>query len=167
MRRAIAALAAALTAVMAGGCGDAPVTVSLPARILPAAIDGMTVAEDTSARSGFNVDHSLMSQGRLYVMRYSGYVYGALEVVTLKTTIDSTDIDQQQRIRSQIGTGVFQYYEVAGQWFGEQDSNDDRIFVWFPGFGATHVVEVLTLANDFPQPRAFLAATVKFQESGS
>ena len=167
MTRRWSLVGAAVAAALLAGCGEAPVSVPLPDHILPAAINGMTVAEDTQARSGFNVEHSLMSQGRYYVMRYGGYVYGALEVVSLKATIDSTDIDQQQRIRSQIGTGVFQYFEVAGQWFGEQDSNDDRIFVWFPGFGATHVVEVLTLANDFPQPRAFLAATVKFQESPS
>ncbi|MHB8718494.1 MAG: hypothetical protein ACYDAC_06345 [Candidatus Dormibacteria bacterium] len=167
MSRSMLFLAALGAAGLTAGCGEVAAATALPPRILPAAINGMTITEDTAARSGFNVDHSLMSQGRLYVMRYGGYVYGALEVVSLKPSIDSTDIDQQQRIRSQIGTGVFQYYEVAGQWFGEQDSHDDRIFVWFPGFGAAHIVEVLTLTTDFPQPRAFLAAVVRYQEIGS
>jgi hypothetical protein len=166
MSRRAGLLPALMATAALAGCGETAVSVPLPAHILPAAINGLVVDEDSAARSGFNVSDSLMSQGRLYVMRYSGYVYGALEVVSLKQTVDATDIDQQQRIRSQIGTGTFRFFQVAGEWFGEQDSTDDRIFVWFPGYGSQRTVEVLTLANDFPQPRQFLAATVKFQETG-
>jgi len=156
-----------LGAATLAGCGEAPATVGLPQRILPAALDGYVVQEDMAARTGFNLDHTLVSQGRLYTLRYQGYVYGALEIASLRSNIDGSDIDQQQRIRAQIGSGNYRFYEVEGQWIGEQDTQDDRIFIWFPDYGADNTFEIVTLTNDFSGAPRFLAGIIRYQETGT
>ena len=165
MMRMLMALGA--LALLATACGEAEAAVALPARIVPAALNGYQIEEDSVARSGFHISNSLVSQGRLFTFRFQGYVYGALEVGSLRGKVDATDIDQQQHIRQQIGSGNFRFSMVAGQWIGEQDTQDDRVFVWFPDFGAHNTFEVLTLTTDFPAAHQMIAAIIGYQETGT
>lgn len=157
----------ALFAAALAACGEVPTAVALPARIMPAALNGYQIQENAAARAGFQIAHSLAPQGKLFTLRFQGVVYGALEVGALRASIDATDVDQQQRIRAQIGSGNFRFYKVRDQWIGEQDTADDRIFIWFPDYGEHNTFEILTLTRDFPAAHQTIAAIIAYQETGT
>jgi hypothetical protein len=150
-------------ALAACGSAVAATTPQLPSRILPAAVDGYTVHEETDARSGFDVPRTQVDQGRLYTLRAQGAVYAALQVATLRADLDTTDVDVQHDIRKQLGSGSYRYYRVAGQWVADQVRPDVHLFVWFPDRNPG-VFEVLTVSNQLKDPQAFLGALVRFQE---
>lgn len=165
VRRGLGVIAAAMAVLC--GCGQSATQVSMPQHILPPVYHGLTVIEDGSAPPAFHVDSTLASDGRLWVFQSSGVIYGALQVATLKPSVDASDIDQQQNIRSQIGSSGFSYYIVNSQWVAEQDTQDEHLFVWFPHNGADGVFEVLTLTTDFPDQRSFLSGLLTYQEKGA
>jgi len=162
MRRAVLAV---LGCAVLSACGSAAAstTPQLPSRILPAAIDGYTVHEESGARQGFDVPRTQVVQGRLYTLRAQGAVYAALQVATLRADLDTTDVDTQHDIRKQLGSGSYRYYRVAGQWVADQVRPDVHLFVWFPD-RAAGVFEVLTVSNQLKDPQAFLGALIRFQE---
>lgn len=159
------ALLAVLTCAALAACGTAAAAgvPHLPSRILPAAIDGYTVHEEVGARSQFNVDRTQVTEGRLYTLRANGAVYAALQVAVLRADLDTTDIDTQQDIRKQIGSGSFRYYRVAGQWVGDQVRPDVHLFVWFPD-RAPGVFDVLTVSNQMRDPVSFVGSLITYQE---
>jgi len=163
-RRRLVCASLACSALAA--CGSAAaVTPHLPSRILPQSIDSYTVREDVGARSEFAVDRTQVSEGRLYTMRAGGAVYAALQVATLRAGLDTTDVDVQQDIRKQIGSGSFRYYKVAGQWVGDQQRADVHLFVWFPDNSAG-VFEVLTVSNQLNDPVSFVGTLIHYEEGG-
>jgi len=161
-RRLVCAL---LSCVALAACGTAAAagTTHLPSRILPQSIDSYTVREEIGARSQFAVQRTKVSEGRLYTMRANGAVYAALQVATLRADLDTTDVDVQQDIRKQIGSGSFRYYKVAGQWIGDQQRPDVHLFVWFPDRSAG-VFEVLTVSNQLNDPVSFVDTLIRYQE---
>ncbi|HZS15725.1 MAG TPA: hypothetical protein VFC09_14105 [Candidatus Dormibacteraeota bacterium] len=150
-------------AVTACGTVAAAGTPKLPSRILPQSIDGYTVHEEVSARTQFDVSRTQVAEGRLFTMRANGAVYAALQVATLRADLDTTDVDVQQDIRKQIGSGGFRYYRVAGQWIGDQQRPDVHLFVWFPD-ASPGVFEVLTVSNQLSDPVSFVGSLIGFQE---
>lgn len=160
-RLLLAALAG--TALAACGTASAAGPRHLPARILPQSIDGYAVQEEVSARSQFDVDRTQVAEGRLYTLRANGAVYGALQVATLRADLDTTDVDVQQDIRKQIGSGAFRYYRIAGQWVGDQPRPDVHLIVWFPD-AQPGVFEVLTVSNQLSDAQAFVASLIRYQE---
>ncbi len=158
-------LLAALASVTLAACGSAAAAgvPHLPSRILPAAIDGYTVHEEISARSGFDVDRTQVTEGRLFTLRANGAVYAALQVAVLRADLDTTDVDTQQDIRKQIGSGAFRYYRVAGQWVGDQQRPDVHLFVWFPDRNPG-VFDVLTVSNQLRDPVSFVQSLIEYQE---
>jgi hypothetical protein len=163
LRRTLLGLLACATLAACGSAAAAGVP-HLPTRILPAAIDGYTVHEEVSARSQFaTVDRTQVSEGRLYTLRANGAVYAALQVAVLRADLDTTDVDTQQDIRKQIGSGNFKYYRVAGQWVGDQQRPDVHLFVWFPD-RTPGVFDVLTVSNQLHDPVNFVASLIQYQE---
>jgi hypothetical protein len=162
LRRIVFALCAC-GLLSACGSAMAATTPKLPAHILPESIDGYTVREEVSARTGFNVDRTQVVEGRLFTMRANGAVYAALQVATLRADLDTTDVDVQHDIRKQVGNGNFRYYKVAGQWVGDQERPDVHLFVWFPDV-ARGVFEVLTVSNQLSDPVAFVGSLIRYQE---
>lgn len=162
MRRALLALLAC-AALAACGTAAAAGVPTLPSRILPAAIDGYTVHEEVSARGQFAQDRTQVTQGRLYTLRANGAVYAALQAAVLRADLDTTDVDTQQEIRKQIGSGNFKYYRVAGQWVGDQQRPDVHLFVWFPD-RVPGVFYVLTVSNQLHDPVSFVESLIQYQE---
>jgi hypothetical protein len=162
MRRALVALLACACLAACGSAAAAGVPL-LPSRILPAAVDGYTVHEEAGARSGFDVPRTQVTEGRLYTLRANGAVYAALQVAALRADLDTTDVDTQQGIRKQIGSGAFRYYRVAGQWVGDQQRPDVHLFVWFPD-ASPGVFEVLTVSNQLHDPVSFVGSLIHYQE---
>jgi hypothetical protein len=163
MRRALLALLACIALAACGSAAAAGVP-KLPARILPAAIDGYTVHEEVSARNQFaTVDRTQVTAGRLYTLQANGAVYAALQVAALRADLDTTDVDTQQTIRKQIGSGNFKYYRVAGQWVGDQQRPDVHLFVWFPD-RSPGVFDVLTVSNQLHDPVGFVQSLIEYQE---
>ena len=162
VRRALLALLACATLAACGTAAAAGVP-HMPARILPAAVDGYTVHEELSARSQFAVQRTQVTEGRLYTLRANGAVYAALQVAVLRADLDTTDVDTQQDIRKQIGSGAFRYYRVAGQWVGDQQRPDVHLFVWFPD-RTPGVFDVLTVSNQMRDPVSFVGSLIAYQE---
>lgn len=165
MSRVRRALLAGLACAALAACGSAAAAgvPHLPSRILPAAIDGYTVHEELGARSRFDVARSQVTEGRLYTLRAGGAVYAALQAAVLRADLDTTDVDTQQDIRKQVGSGAFRYYRVAGQWVGDQRRPDVHLFVWFPE-RTPGVFYVLTVSNQLRDPVAFVGSLIEYQE---
>ena len=161
----LVAVAALLAAV--SGCGGSSASrAALPQRVLPAALDGLTVSEEKAAERHFaDVQDAALDRGTLYSLRLATEVRAALEVATLNTGGDITEIDTQQRVRRQIGTGAFLFVRLGDQWVAEQDSRDQALFVWFQR-ARPDVLEVLTVAPDQDHPRDLASAIIRYQETG-
>ncbi len=159
-------LAFAALASLCAGCGQAASAAPaphLPSRIVPAAIDGYTTHEESTARAGFTVPRSQVVDGRLYTMRSQGTVYAALEIGVLRGDLDTTDIDTQHSIRRQIGSGAYRYRRLGDQWVADQPRPDVHLVVWFPD-AHPGTFEVLTVSNQLPHLDDFVTALIRYQE---
>ena len=166
--RVAALVAAALATVGLAGCGSTATTsAGLPQRVLPAALDGLTVSEEKPAEAHFkDVQDAALSRGTLYSLRLDTEVRAALEVATIdEGSGDASDIDAQERIRHQIGTGAFLFIRLGDQWVAERQSPDQALYVWFQR-ARPDVLEVLTVAPDQDHPRDLASAIIRYQETG-
>lgn len=166
LRRLVAGASVVAALGLLSGCGQPAAAAPaghLPGRILPGAIDGYTVHEETTARAGFDVPRSQVAEGRLYTLRAGGAVFAALEVGLLRPGLDSSDVDTRFAIAKQIGNGAYRYYRLGGQWVADQTRPDVHLLVWFPD-GSPGTFEVLTVSNQLAHAQDFLGSLLRYQE---
>lgn len=165
MRRWAPLLLCALVA-----CAGAHATVlqpSLPARILPAAIDGFDVRPEPSAASAFKTSYnvSLVAGGEVFTLRRDGMVDGSLQISVLKAKFSTHDPTVRRGIRSSIELGRYRWFKLAGQWIGEQSLQEIRLYLWMPPGG--HLFEVLVVKPELGIPKQLLNDIITYQRGAS
>ena len=167
--RLLAALAVMTSAMLVGACGgdDAAVVERaepVAAELAPAEVaGGLKLYESTSdetLKAFTNAgDSSLVADGRLWEIRKSDRLVGALQISTVKRKVDLTKARRRDAIVDEILIGSIDRIRSGDVEVYTSAANDKVVYLWF-GVG---VYEVLQLKGDELDHNQVLADVVAHQ----
>jgi len=168
-------LALAGLALAASACGGSASAnsanarpIAVPANVLPAQLDpGLTTAEYTAARQKFISAgaQSLVSRGELWQIRQGKVLAGALQVSTLKPTVNPTDNSERTTILTQVLPGAYETIQVDHVAVAAAQTASEVFYMWF----GPHLFEVLQIKkSDAGLPyEGILAQIIQYQRSNN
>ena len=162
-------MVAAVLAVLVGACGgsgDGEVELTKVATDLapPAVADGTIKlypnADKATARAFADAgERSLQADARLWELRQSDRLVGALQITTVVPKLDLAREEDRTSLLRQIMPGTVNQLEVGDQPVWGTTSNDKVVYLWF-GKG---LFQVLQLKGSRLEPEKVLSDVLAFQ----